>query len=286
MDVAVIGGAGHMGRWLVQYFLSRGDNVIISDVKLDEARTVAEETGVELAKNNFEAVKSVELIVVSTPIQSIPKILHEVAPHARTGTIIIEISSIKARLMKNLADTARLNLRPLSIHPLFGPGTRKLEGRKIALIPIFNSETEEKTVKKLFPEADIVVIDAEEHDRAMALTLSLPHFINIALASVISLENIELLKKLEGPTFKLQMILTESIMTEDPTLQASIQLDNKYTPQYLNKFLSKAKIIEKWIENKEGEKITALCNDMLTSLSKDVDLSRSYHQMYRILEKL
>ena len=64
------------------------------------------------------------------------------------------------------------------------------------------------------------------------------------------------LKKLEGPTFKLQLTLAESIMTEDTALQASIQFNNEYTSYYLNKFVSKAKTIENWITNREEEKFT------------------------------
>lgn len=286
MNIAVIGGAGRMGRWLVRYFSSRGHRVVISDVKLDEARAVAKAAGVELAKNNVEAVKTADLIMVSTPIQVTPKVVHEIAPYIRKGAVVAEISSLKAHLVKALAETARLNVRPLSIHPLFGPGTRKLKGRKIAVIPILNPEAEKKLVKELFPEAEIIVVDAEEHDRAMALTLSLPHFMNITFASIISDENVEVLKKLEGPTFKLQLTLAESIMTEDPALQVSIQLNNEYASQYLNKFLSKAKIIEKWIADKDEEKFTALCNDVQSSLSKDVDFAKSYEKMYRVLERL
>ena len=75
-------------------------------------------------------------------------------------------------------------------------------------------------------------------------------------------------------------------MTEDPALQASIQMDNEYASQCLNKFLSKAKTIEKWITNKDEEKITTLCNDVQHSLSKDKDFAESYEKMYKILEIL
>jgi len=288
MKIAVLGGAGRMGRWFVHYFISRGHMIIISDVKLDEARAFAKATSLELAKNNIEAAKKADLIMVSTPIQVTPKVIHEIIPHVRKGTVVAEISSFKAHLLKNLAEITRINMGilPLSIHPLFGPGTQKLEGKKIAVIPILNAEAEKKLVKELFPEASLIVVDAEEHDRAMALTLSLTHFINIAFVSILSKENLKLLKKLEGPTFKLQRILAESIMTEDPSLQASIQLDNKYAYKYLNKFLSKAETIGKWISDKEEEKITKLCNDLWSSVSKDVDFAKSYEKMYSVIERL
>ena len=179
MNITIIGGAGRMGHWLVRYFSSRGHKVIISDIKKTEAKTVAMEEGVEFAENNIEAVKTGDLIIVSTPIQVIPKVIQKIVPYLKKGAIIAEISSLKTHLITVLTQIARSNVKPLSIHPLFGPGTRQITRRKIAVIPILDEEAEKKIAKELFPEAEIIVIDAEKHDKAMALTLSLPHFMNI-----------------------------------------------------------------------------------------------------------
>lgn len=285
MNVAVIGGAGRMGRWLVRYFVSQGHGVVISDVNLDEAGAFAEEAGVELAKNNVEAVKTAELTMVSTPIQVTPEVVNEISTHAMKGAILAEISSLKSHVVKTLARLAE-DVKPLSIHPLFGPGAKRLKGRKIAVIPILDAEAETELAREFFPGAEMVVVDAEEHDRAMALTLSLPYFMNIVFASVVSDDDLAALKRLEGPTFRLQLTLTESIMTEDPTLQASIQMNNKYALQYLNKFLSKAKTIEKSIANKDAETFASLCKNVQSLLSKDKDFAKAYEKVYRILEIL
>ena len=37
-------------------------------------------------------------------------------------------------------------MKLLSIHPLFGPGAQKLTGKRIAVIPIINSDEEEKYI--------------------------------------------------------------------------------------------------------------------------------------------
>ena len=285
MNVAVIGGAGRMGRWLVRYFVSQGHGVVISDVNLDEAGAFAEEAGVELAKNNVEAVKTAELTMVSTPIQVTPEVVNEISTHAMKGAILAEISSLKSHVVKTLARLAG-DVKPLSIHPLFGPGAKRLKGRKIAVIPILDAEAETELAREFFPGAEMVVVDAEEHDRAMALTLSLPYFMNIVFASVVSDDDLVALKRLEGPTFRLQLTLTESIMTEDPTLQASIQVNNKYALQYLNKFLSKAKTIEKSIANKDAETFASLWKNVQSLLSKDKDFAKAYEKVYGILEIL
>jgi len=263
MMVTIIGGVGRMGRWLAHYFSSRGHEVTVSDLNLDKAKALAETTGVKVAKSNVEAVKEADLIVVSTPIQVTPKVINEIASHIRKGAVVIEICSLKSSVVETMAKIAELDVRPLSIHPLFGPGAQKLAGKKIAVIPIVDSRAETKLTKELFPGAEIIIAGAEEHDRAMGLALSLTHFINIVFASIVSEEDIEILKRLGGTTFTLQ-----------------------YTHQYLDKFISRASTIKAWITEKDKKKFTAFCNRVLSSLSKDADFTRAYEKMYKVLEAL
>ena len=286
VKIAIVGGYGRMGRWFTRYFAARGHKVVISGVRLHEAKAFAEEAGVDFAKDNVEAVKDVELVMVSVPIPVTPRVIDEIAPHVKKGAIISEISSLKSGVVKALVEAARLKVRPLSLHPLFGPGAQKLRGRKIAVVPIIDAETETNLAKKFFPEAETVVVNAEEHDRVMALVLSLPHFMNVVFASVIGEENLETLKRLGGTTFTLQLTLAEGVMTEDPALQATIQMDNEYVSRYLDDFLSKAETVKKWIADKDVEKFTSFCDHVQDLLSKDTAFSKAYKRMYKVLETL
>jgi prephenate dehydrogenase len=286
MKIAVIGGSGRMGRWFTQYFVSKGHEVIISDVKVEEASTFAEKVGVKFARNNAEAVKSADLIIVSTPIRVVPLVIKEITNFLRKGTIIAEISSLKTNVIDALESLAKLNVHPLSIHPLFGPGAEKLSERKIAVIPVVNSKTEIKLAKKIFPEGKIILVEAEEHDRVMSLILSLPHFINIVFGSIIVDECLASLKMLEGTTFKLQLALTNSVLMEEQTLQTSIQMDNKYVPKLLEKFTTNSKNLIKMIMEKEEEKFTSIYKSLRISLSQDPNFSKSYLKLYKILDSL
>jgi len=139
----------------------------------------------------------------------------------------MEISSLKSRVVPVLEKIAQRGVKTVSVHPL-GPGAEGTVNEKVALIPISDPSSELQLAKTFFPGADLIVVEAEEHDKAMALTLSLPHFLNIAFGSVIGEENLETLKKLGGTTFALQLILCEGVMTENPELYASIQMSNEH----------------------------------------------------------
>lgn len=284
MNVAVIGAAGRMGRWLVRHFLRQGHDLTISDVRTREAMALAQSVRVRLAKENSEAVEDADLTVVSTPIMVTSCVLREIAPHAKGDSIVAEISSLKSQSVPALLELADLGIKPLSIHPLFGPGAKGLEEEKIALIPLVDASYEGELVSRFFPGVEVIVVDAEEHDRAMALTLSLPHFVNIIFASTMSGEDLSVLKKLGGPTFTLLLTLSEGVMIEDSGLYASIQMNNEYTIRYLDKFLSKGEIVKGWISDKDEKRFTEFYSSVQSLLSKDEDLSKSYERMYRALE--
>ncbi len=287
MNVAVIGGLGRMGRWLSRHFKRQGFNVIVSDIKIDdEGRAFTESLGAKLAKDNIEAVREADITLISTPIRTIPEVLREVTPHLRRGSVIAEIASLKSDVTQALRGVIGYGVKPLSIHPLFGPGVKRLKGERIALIPIMDQSYEAELARKLFPGAEVVIVDSEEHDRAMAITLSLSHFLNIIFAYEIGCESLSLLKKLGGPTFIFQMILSESVMSEDPSLYASIQMNNKYTTMYLDRFLEASKIVREWIVEKREERFINFYREIQDKLSKHDDLREAYRKVYRALKVL
>lgn len=275
-----------MGKWLVKYFLDQGHEVIISDAKKDEAKAVSETTGAKLANSNIEAAKDADLTVVSTPIDATAQVLREVAAELKEPSTVVEISSIKSRLIPVLAELAKRNMRTLSLHPLFGPGIQKLDGEKIVLIPVADSASEMQVARELFPTAEIVISCADDHDRVMALTLSLPHFMNIVFASVISEEDLNALKKLGGTTFSLQLVTSEGVMSEDPSLYASIQMDNEYASRYLDKFMSKAERLRDYVDRKDSQKFSQFYKDAHDALTKDPDFKKAYERMYKALNSL
>ena len=273
-----------MGRWLVRHFVSRGQEVVISDIKPDEAESVAKSTGAKVAEHNLRAVEEADLVVVSTPIGVTPRLLQEISPALRSSATVVEICSLKSKVLPVLEGIAERGVKAVSVHPLFGPGVQRLVGERIALIPVSDPGSELGAARELFPGAEIVVVDVEEHDRAMALTLSLPHFLNIAFASVVGEEDLSVLKKLGGTTFALQLVLAEAAMTEDPDLYASIQMSNLYTVECLDQLMERAKILKEHVAEKDVRAFSQFYADIRSSISKDRDFAVAYERMYRALE--
>ncbi|MEM3702851.1 MAG: prephenate dehydrogenase/arogenate dehydrogenase family protein [Candidatus Bathyarchaeia archaeon] len=285
MKIAVLGAAGNMGKWLVQYFASRGHLLTVFDINRDELRMLSKNYKVKVARDNLEAVKDAELTIVSVPIDKTVKVLRDIAAKLKRKSIVVEIASIKAGIIEVLKECSNFGVQPLSLHPLFGP-LKRTGKKKIALIPVLSLRNELKIAKKIFPDAEFHVVNAEKHDRLMAVTLSLPYFINMTLASTFRSENFETLMEFGGTTFTLQSILIGSIMVQSPELHASLHMANKYSIKYLKEFLFNAEKIIRIIESGSVEKFKALSNEINNSLSKSLDLEASYNKMYIALEAL
>lgn len=286
MIVAIIGGAGKMGAWFAKYFLERGYEVVISDIRIDKAREVARQVGAKVSESNIKAVRGANLIFVSTPIDVTPRILAEVLPEIDKNAVVVEITSLKSRVLPVLREAALRGIRVLSLHPLFGSGAQKLSGEKIVLVPVVDPMGERELAEKIFPEAKIILVEYSVHDRTMALTLALTHFINILFASIIGDEDINMLKHVGGTTFTLQYMLSEAVMSEDPALYASIQMNNEYTIIYLNKLIEKAMNLKDLIENKNYDAFVDFYVKTRNQLLKDKDFIKAYERMYEALRAI
>jgi prephenate dehydrogenase len=285
MKVAVLGAAGKMGKWLVQYLTSQGHTLTVFDIKREELKGLSKNFKVKIAKDNLEAVENAELTVVSVPINTTVEVLREICPRLKKGSVVVEIASIKEKIVDALKRFSRLDVQPLSLHPLFGP-VQKLKKKKIALIPVFNVEKELRTAKKIFPDAEFVVVDAQQHDKVMAATLSLPYFVNVVVASTLKDEDFKILERLGGTTSTLQLTLVGGVMAQDPELHISLHTANKYALEYLNKFVSDAEKLRDLMKSGNMKDFKELYDKITQSISKSLNLEVMYEKMYAALEAL
>jgi prephenate dehydrogenase len=285
MKVAVLGAAGKMGKWLVQYLSNQGNILTVSDINQEGLRALSQSYHVKIAKDNLEAVRNAKLTIVSVPIDKTAEVLREIAPRLKRKSIVAEITSVKAGIIKVLKEISKFDVQPLSLHPLFG-SLKKSGENKFALIPVLNSKSELRIAKKIFPNANFHVINAKEHDKIMAATLSLPYFINMVLASTLSNEDFETLTKFGGTTYTLQLILIGSIMAQDGDLHFSFYKVNKNSLRYLKEFLLNVKRIIDIIKNGNTEEFMNFYKGLNNRLSRSLDLNALYNRMYVALEAL
>ncbi|ABK76857.1 prephenate dehydrogenase [Cenarchaeum symbiosum A] len=278
--MAVIGAGGRMGSWFAKFFADAGYEV----TGYDSENKV---TGRAVIKSEslVGCVLKADYVLLCTPTRRTPEIIRLIAKEMRRGAYMIEISSQKSKTVSALSRMPP-KINPICVHPMFGPGTRRIANRNMISIPVRDAKKELTVAKELFPGASFVTIDAAEHDKRMAVILGLTHLVNLVFASVISRDDKSALtERMSGTTFRAQKIISESILTESPELIETV-ISNPEIRRYAEEFWKDIGRLLTAIQEAKTEEITEYiraCHDRLTEHS---DLDDSYKRLYTMVNAL
>jgi prephenate dehydrogenase len=283
-QVAIVGAAGKMGTWFTSYFAQRGLHVSAYDINHKKISKASSK--VKVRSNLFDCVHDAELVLVCVPVQKTAQVVKECARNMKHGAIIAEISSVKNKTFGALKKITS-NLQPLCIHPMFGPGASKKVEIRILLVPVRNEQIEVMLVKDIFENANVIVLpNAKQHDKSIAMVLGLTYFANMVFAKVMSSgNNISMLKQVSGTTFSLQSLIAESIFTEEPDLVIALISENAYTKRYISQFLKEAAIFARLTIEKDNKHLKDELKKVKFNMQKSQDLQKSYNRMYEIIGK-
>ncbi len=276
MKIAVIGCSGGMGTLFVRYFLSRNFDVAGSDHR----KTTVKSPRFEYFRSNSEAVRGAEYVLLATPIDDTLQTAREVLRATDRRCTLIEISSVKGRVLPSLRRLiSSSGRRLLSIHPLFGPSTESLHGMKIAII-VKNRASEMRVARRLLRGAKLFAIGEGEHDRLMALALSLHHFLNLAYAKTLTRYiSPSDFRKLSTPNSLLQLTLAEGVLAQNPSLYSYIQIGNEHSRDVLKSLVKEMGAIHEIIESRDRKRFEVFFRKT----------SRFYHKdskSHKVLEKI
>jgi prephenate dehydrogenase len=287
MDTSVaIVGVGKMGLWFCNYFSKKNNfNVSLYDKRKINLDLKEYPYNITVCKSLETCVKEADIVIVCVPISITIAVFNKCIPIMKKGARIVEITSLKTDIFDSLLKIPD-HLVPLSIHPMFGPGAKRLRDTKILIIPVRNKRKEQRLVKSLFNEAKTIVIKSPKyHDALMAVILGMVYYVNLLLGVTLSNENITFLKKFSGPTFNLQALLFESVLTDNSSLISSLLADNKELLKYLKKFNEEStKLFSMLTKNKvELEK---RINKIKNNYTNKRNIASSYEKMYSILTEM
>ncbi len=232
MRIAVIGASGGMGSFFVRYFLDRGAEVRASDpVKgMRGAAAAAGNRGPTFFRTNAEAVKGCDYTILAVPMEMTLEVAKELALRLKPRSTLVEMSSVKGETPSKLKRLLGERVGLLSIHPLFGPALESGEGMKIAVIVGKKGGKEEVVARRLFPEARVIAMSSGQHDRSMAVVLSLTHLLNVVYAGTVAeFLSPEEFMRVSTPNSSMQLTLAEAILAQDAGLSYSIQAMNPYS---------------------------------------------------------
>ncbi len=173
-------GFGRFGRLMTGY-LAKDFTVKVFN-RSDKSAEIAE-TGAMPA--TLTEACGQKIVILSVPISTMRKMLEQMAPLVRPDAIIIDVSSVKVYPVAWMTAALPPSVSLLATHPMFGPDSaaESLHDRKIVLCNVRIDNDRYQKVKSYLTGKGLNVIEAtpEEHDRQIAVSLSLTHFIGRAL---------------------------------------------------------------------------------------------------------
>lgn len=275
--ITILGAGGKMGTWFSEYFQKNG-----FDVTGYDSENEVKVKNVKKAESLVGSILKADYVMLCTPTKKTPEVIRLIAKEMKRGSFLIDISSQKSKTAATLLKMPS-KINPLCIHPMFGPGTKKINSKNIISIPIRDAKKELVKTKQLFPEANFVTIDAIEHDKKIAVILGLTHLMNIAFANILAKDDkITLTEKMAGTTFRAQKILTESILTESAELIETI-VSNPEIRRAGEEFWKDIGRLLTAAQEAKTEEILEYVKESQDKLSKNVNLEESYKKLTKMM---
>src|SRR2546428_5202397 len=178
--ILIVGGTGGMGRFFARFASLQGAKVKLAGRAINKTRTAAKEMEVE--PGTILDAASSDIVILSVPMEEIVRVATETASLMTTGSLLIDISSVKTGISERIAEKIPKELEYVSLHPLFGPNTDHLYGHTIVAVPYQSGQEWPKLARTLQSAGSkLIAMSAAQHDKAMAYVQGLHHFALISL---------------------------------------------------------------------------------------------------------
>jgi len=252
MRICII-GAGHMGAWLAEELCLEHD-LAIYDIDTSKLTYLSRAKKL-LELHEVDSFKP-QLVINTVSLRYTRKAFDEILPFLPEDCLLSDIASVKTGFYEFYRGIGK---RFVSTHPMFGPtfaDLRDLHDEHAIIIK--ESDAEGKAFfRSFYSKLHIKVHEYtfEEHDKAMAYSLSIPYASSLVFATCMKE------KEAPGTTFRKHLEIAQGLLSKDDHLVADIMF-NQYSIQHI-------------------EEINAQMAHLLYIIKK-----RDYEEMHRFLKRL
>ncbi len=175
-------GYGRFGRLTVQN-LSAEFDVAVYTRSPGKQKDIAEAGGRMVS---IEEACRQKLVVLCVPISAMQTTLKQIAPLLKAGTTVIDVCSVKIYPTRWMHELLPDTVEILATHPMFGPDSagKSLRRQKMVLCPERIDPKRYLKIKAWLEGKGLILIEtsADQHDRQIAVSLALTHFIGRTLS--------------------------------------------------------------------------------------------------------
>ena len=287
MKIAILGGAGKMGQWLGFALCGNGEDVLLIDSNTQALAEAGEHLGVHTSAEPGAAAGA-DVVIIAVPIDRFESAVQALSGLLPSGQLVMDITSVKTmpvEIMHRLLPHCRV----LGTHPVFGPGATGFNGHNVVLTPQ-DIEEEALTAKvQSYLEgmgARVSIMSPARHDHLMAAVLGLAHYIAITAGdALLSLTDLKQMEAVSGLTFKALLTLIESVLSEDPSLYASIQTHLPTLPAMQADFVTRAGIWADMVKSGDEKAFIKRMSALKGRLGElALDTGKAYDNMYKLAD--
>ena len=238
IPVVAIIGVGLIGGSLALALKAAGvaDRILGYDLDAHNLEQALQLGVIDQVCSSPEELSAADLIFLATPVLAMSAALTTIAPHLKPGAILTDGGSVKAAVISVLEPLLPEKLRYVPGHPISGTErsgataafATLYRGKRCILTPTDRTDPQAlDLVTALWQAAgsEVIIMDAEKHDRILAAISHLPHMVAYALVNAVGAydryeENILLYSAGGFRDFT-------RIASSDPTMWRDIALTNR-----------------------------------------------------------
>jgi len=251
--VAIIGGKGGMGKVMARLFNDAGNEVLIADL--------------DTPMSNTEATKKADVTIIAVPISETIKVIEEVGPFCKEGSLLMDVTSTKKDPVQTMCDVST-GTSVIGTHPLFGPSVHSLQGQRIAVVCGRDAYGWGAWLAKILHGRGFSVIEttAKEHDEAMSVVQVLTHQATEVLGRTIQKLGVDIHKTLQftSPIYLIDLLMAARHFAQSADLYASIQMSNPETHRVLNAMRDAGEELREIVLDKDRQRFVQMFSEVHT----------------------
>ena len=292
--ILIIGGSGGLGKVFGKFFKKKGFEITLLARNEERLKKAAEQLGVKYELDLKKSVEDADIVMVSIPIKSTPEMIKTVTPLMKKNALIFDVTSLKNAVYKELSNACdKYPINCVSLHPMFGPGIKDMKNYVMILLRVGGTKQYNDKINDLialFKEEGLNITETspKTHDLRVALTLGLPHMLNILFLNLLkrSDESLSELTRYTGTTFLLQKVFAESIIQREMEMFGEIQMENQEFHEILDMLEKLIIEYKKIIKNKDTEGFNNLFIQGFNYSKNDAHFKYSYNYFYDFMKIL
>jgi cyclohexadieny/prephenate dehydrogenase len=239
---------------------------VVGYARSGETREIAREIGLcDVVYDNIDdAVRDADLVVLCVPVGVMGQVMEQIAGSLKKGATVSDVGSVKRDVIENVKPHLPEGVEFIAGHPLAGTehsGPRAgfaelFDNRWCLLVPIEGSDPDAIARLRSFWEglgSNVEEMDADHHDRVLAVTSHAPHLIAYTMVGVAD----DLRRVTDSEVIKYSAAGFRDftrIAASDPTMWRDVFLSNKdATLEILGRFTEELFALQRAIRQGDGD---------------------------------